>query len=195
LCFAQGYKPAEVLQRLVHDRGTLHGTVNYAPAKLAASPYERAILTWLLSRPKDVVWTGTSRIDYTADPNNPLSSYNPGFEESLVLARDARLGRELVRARVQDTSVPFPDQPEKRIEHSAYAGRLLGYPVSEIYEYLMYDIRVPGATRPHVRQVLEKNSHYVKAIIGSEDAKFEIGERRLPPLDGVDELLDMQLDG
>ena len=67
LCFAQGYRPAAVLQQLVHDRVTLYGTINDKPTKLVASPYERAILTWLTAR--DVVWVGTSRICllYTSD--------------------------------------------------------------------------------------------------------------------------------
>ena len=118
LCFAQGYRPAAVLQRLVHDRAALHGTINYHVTKFVASPYERAILTWLLSRPKDVVWRGTSRIDQceqwaaagecVKNPNfmlvdcsaacssNEKESKNRylGFQESVVLSRDAQLGRD-----------------------------------------------------------------------------------------------------
>ena len=108
LCFAQGYRPAAVLQRLVHDRDTLYGTINDKVTKIVASPYERAILTWLTAR--DVVWVGTSRIEYERDPRkNDLN-----FQESVVLARDAQLGRDLVSERVQDITVPFAGEPEKR---------------------------------------------------------------------------------
>jgi hypothetical protein len=75
LCFAQGYRPAAVLQRLVHDRAALRGTINYHVTKFVASPYERAILTWLLSRPKDVVWRGTSRIDQCEQGNGIISEH------------------------------------------------------------------------------------------------------------------------
>ena len=225
LCFAQGYRPAAVLQRLVHDRAALHGTINYHVTKFVASPYERAILTWLLSRPKDVVWRGTSRIDQceqwaaagecVKNPNymlvdcsaacssNEKDSKNRylGFQESVVLSRDAQLGRDLVSERVQDITVPFANKPktqaELRIDHCAYAGRLLGYPVSEIYDYLMYDLDrgVQGATRERVSQAIDSAHRKIKAAAGPRYADFEVGSHQLPPIDGVDELLYMQLDG
>ena len=191
LCFAQGYRPAAVLQRLVHDRDTLYGTINDKVTKIVASPYERAILTWLTAR--DVVWVGTSRIEYERDPRkNDLN-----FQESVVLARDAQLGRDLVSERVQDITVPFAGEPEKRIDHCAYAGRLLGYPVSEIYDYLMYDLDrgVQGATRERVSQAIDSAHRKIKAAAGPRYADFEVGSHQLPPIDGVDELLYMQLDG
>ena len=191
LCFAQGYRPAAVLQRLVHDRDTLYGTINDKVTKIVASPYERAILTWLTAR--DVVWVGTSRIEYERDPRkNDLN-----FQESVVLARDAQLGRDLVSERVQDITVPFAGEPEKRIDHCAYAARLLGYPVSEIYDYLMYDLDrgVQGATRERVSQAIDSAHRKIKAAAGPRYADFEVGSHQLPPIDGVDELLYMQLDG
>ena len=191
LCFAQGYRPAAVLQRLVHDRDTLYGTINDKVTKIVASPYERAILTWLTAR--DVVWVGTSRIEYERDPRkNDLN-----FQESVVIARDAQLGRDLVSERVQDITVPFAGEPEKRIDHCAYAARLLGYPVSEIYDYLMYDLDrgVQGATRERVSQSIDSAHRKIEAAAGPKYADFEIGSHQLPPIDGIDELLYMQLDG
>jgi hypothetical protein len=191
LCFAQGYRPAIVLQRLVHDRLTLYGTIKDKPTKLVASPYERAILTWLTAR--DVVWVGTSRIEYERDPKkNDLN-----FQESVVLSREAQMGRELVSERVQDITVLNTDKPEKRIDHCAYAGRLLGYPVSEIYEYLMHDLDggIPGATRERVSQAIDSAHRKIKAAAGPKYADFEVGSHQLPPIDGIDELLYMQLDG
>ena len=147
LCFAQGYRPAAVLQRLVHDRAALRGTINYHVTKFVASPYERAILTWLLSRPKDVVWRGTSRIDQceqwaaagecvknpnymliecsAACPSNEKDSKNRylGFQESVVLSRDAWAGRELVEERVQDITVPFANKPKTQAELRIDQGR------------------------------------------------------------------------
>ena len=225
LCFAQGYRPAAVLQRLVHDRAALRGTINYHVTKFVASPYERAILTWLLSRPKDVVWRGTSRIDQceqwaaagecVKNPNymlvdcsaacssNEKESKNRylGFQESVVLSRDAQLGRELVSERVQDITVPFANKPktqaELRIDHCAYAGRLLGYPIKEINEYLVYDLDggVPGATEDRVSQAIDSAHRKIEAAVGPKYADFEVGSHQLPPIDGVDELLDMRLDG
>ena len=192
LCFAQGYRPAAVLQRLVHDRDSLYGTINDHVTKFVASPYERAILTWLLSRPKGV-WAGTSRIEYERDPKkNDLN-----FQESVVLSRTEWTGRELVKERVQDQSVPFAAEPEKRIDHCAYAGRLLGYPVSEIDYYLRYDLDggVPGATRDRVSQAIDSAHRKIEAAVGPKYADFEVGSHQLPPIDGVDELLDMRLDG
>ena len=194
LCFAQGYRPAAVLQRLVHDRAVLYGTINDHVTKLVASPYERAILTWLLSRPKDVVWRGTSRIDqceqwaaagecvknpeFMLDECRAACSGNerdslPGnkdlrFHESVVISRDAQLGRELVSERVQDQGVPFAAEPEKRIDHCTLAGRLLGYPVSEIDYYLRYDLDggVPGATRDRVSQAIDSAHRKIEAAVG-----------------------------
>ena len=169
----------------------MYGTINDKPTKLVASPYERAILTWLTAR--DVVWVGTSRIEYERDPRkNDLN-----FQESVVLARDAQLGRDLVSERVQDITVPFAGEPEKRIDHCAYAARLLGYPVSEIYDYLMYDLDrgVQGATRERVSQAIDSAHRKIKAAAGPRYADFEVGSHQLPPIDGVDELLYMQLDG
>ena len=224
LCFAQGYRPAAVLQRLVHDRAALRGTINYHVTKFVASPYERAILTWLLSRPKDVVWRGTSRIDQceqwaaagecVKNPNfmlvdcsaacssNEKESKNRylGFQESVVLSRDAQLGRDLVSERVQDITVPFANKPktqaELRIDHCAYAGRLLGYPVKEIYEYLKSDLDggIPGATRDRVSQAIDSAHRKIEAAVGPNYVDFEVGNQ-MPPIDGVDELLDMRLDG
>ena len=223
LCFAQGYRPAAVLQRLVHDRAALHGTINYHVTKFVASPYERAILTWLLSRPKDVVWRGTSRIDqceqwaaagecdknpeFMLDECSAACSGNerdslPGnkdlrFHESVVLSRTEWTGRELVKERVQDQGVPFAAEPEKRIDHCTLAGRLLGYPVKEINEYLRYDLDggVPGATDDRVSQAIDSAHRKIEAAVGPKYADFEVGSHQLPPIDGVDELLDMRLDG
>ena len=223
LCFAQGYRPAAVLQRLVHDRAALHGTINYHVTKFVASPYERAILTWLLSRPKDVVWRGTSRIDqceqwaaagecvknpkFMLDECSAACSGNERdslpvnkdlrFHESVVLSRTEWTGRELVKERVQDQGVPFAAEPEKRIDHCTLAGRLLGYPVKEINEYLRYDLDggVPGATDDRVSQAIDSAHRKIEAAAGPKYADFEVGSHQLPPIDGVDELLDMRLDG
>ena len=62
-----------------------------------------------------------------ACPSNEKDSKNRylGFQESVVLSRDAWTGRELVEERVQDITVPFANKPktqaELRIDHCAYA--------------------------------------------------------------------------
>ena len=184
LCFALGFKPVVLRQRLLKGGGgARNAVVHGAPGNLF-SPHTKAVLAWLQADARDGVAVASSRNSWADSDEED----DPPFEESLVVARaDGYLGAasRLVALRAQDASVPGQGSDDATAAYIAEVGRLLGYPRASVRAYVLGEMLVgfdPGRADAHLDAAA--------AAAGA----FVVGVDRLPPLPGVDALLDAGLD-
>lgn len=175
LCFGLGYKPSVVRQRQATGGGAAsNALVNGAPAALF-TPHTHGLLTHLLGR--EDVWIGESKNEWTINGETL-------YEESIVIARHAAIGRRLVDLKAQDASVPGQKDDRTKALFIVEVGSLLGYPKEDIKKYILKDM-LPGY--PSINEALRQGEQMAQRVRNDDDtpsaAQFVVGASKMTELE------------